>query len=309
MLTKERACAYRNSSPKTSKRSWATGSVRADAQCWRAADDEAGVARSRLRRSCSPSPRTSRRTRPTCSRPTSRKASCALPRPRGRPAMTHGALRYLSGFDLRQLAAEFRALRASVLRSGWRAARRGRERLLPDDAVQRVDRSGARRIDRQLFRRSGALARYLPRHPRPRPAQPAFGDRQFGPLSFVSGAAAGRRAARCGKAHQSRCREDERDDPRSAGIHPDAARAGDSDIAAGGQPGNDLPRAPTTKSVPGIRSARSAWISPATSTVTSTASAWSRCCPTFSTMRCSTAPEPSRSSCRPAASPTGSPSR
>lgn len=31
-------------------------------------------------------------------------------------AMTHGALRYLSGFDLRQLASEFRALRASVLR-------------------------------------------------------------------------------------------------------------------------------------------------------------------------------------------------
>jgi signal transduction histidine kinase len=31
-------------------------------------------------------------------------------------AMTHGALRYLSGFDLRQLVAEFRALRASVLR-------------------------------------------------------------------------------------------------------------------------------------------------------------------------------------------------
>jgi len=31
-------------------------------------------------------------------------------------AQTHGALRYLSGFDLRQLAAEFRALRATVLR-------------------------------------------------------------------------------------------------------------------------------------------------------------------------------------------------
>jgi signal transduction histidine kinase len=31
-------------------------------------------------------------------------------------AMTHGALRYMAGFDLRQLAAEFRALRASVLR-------------------------------------------------------------------------------------------------------------------------------------------------------------------------------------------------
>lgn len=31
-------------------------------------------------------------------------------------AMTHGALRYLAGFDLSQLAAEFRALRASVLR-------------------------------------------------------------------------------------------------------------------------------------------------------------------------------------------------
>lgn len=37
-------------------------------------------------------------------------------------AMTHGALRYLSGFDLRQLAAEFRALRASVLRLWLRAA-------------------------------------------------------------------------------------------------------------------------------------------------------------------------------------------
>jgi signal transduction histidine kinase len=31
-------------------------------------------------------------------------------------AQTHGALRYLAGFDLRQLAAEFRALRATVLR-------------------------------------------------------------------------------------------------------------------------------------------------------------------------------------------------
>jgi signal transduction histidine kinase len=31
-------------------------------------------------------------------------------------AMTHGALRHLAGFDLRQLAGEFRALRASVLR-------------------------------------------------------------------------------------------------------------------------------------------------------------------------------------------------
>jgi signal transduction histidine kinase len=31
-------------------------------------------------------------------------------------AQTHGALRYLAGFDLRQLTAEFRALRASVLR-------------------------------------------------------------------------------------------------------------------------------------------------------------------------------------------------
>jgi len=31
-------------------------------------------------------------------------------------AMTHGALRHLAGFDLRQLAAEYRALRASVLR-------------------------------------------------------------------------------------------------------------------------------------------------------------------------------------------------
>src|SRR3954462_15091420 len=31
-------------------------------------------------------------------------------------AQTHGALRYLAGFALRQLAAEFRALRASVLR-------------------------------------------------------------------------------------------------------------------------------------------------------------------------------------------------
>ena len=34
-------------------------------------------------------------------------------------AATHGALRHLVGFDLRQLAAEYRALRASVLKL-WR---------------------------------------------------------------------------------------------------------------------------------------------------------------------------------------------
>jgi signal transduction histidine kinase len=37
-------------------------------------------------------------------------------------AMTHGSLRHLAGFDLRQLAAEFRALRASVLRLWLRRA-------------------------------------------------------------------------------------------------------------------------------------------------------------------------------------------
>jgi signal transduction histidine kinase len=45
-------------------------------------------------------------------------------------AMTHGALRYLSGFDLRQLAAEFRALRASVLRLWLRRGVDGEESAL-----------------------------------------------------------------------------------------------------------------------------------------------------------------------------------
>ena len=40
-------------------------------------------------------------------------------------AQTHGALRYLVGFDLRQLAAEFRALRASVLRLWLKRLKRG----------------------------------------------------------------------------------------------------------------------------------------------------------------------------------------
>ena len=98
-------------------------------------------------------------------------------------AMTHGALRYLAGFDLRQLAAEFRALRASVLRLWLKQRRRRRDGVLPDDALQRGDRPGARRVDRQLLRRGGALARHVPRDPGTRPAQPALRDRQFEPVS------------------------------------------------------------------------------------------------------------------------------
>ncbi len=45
-------------------------------------------------------------------------------------AMTHGAMRYLAGFDLRQLAAEFRALRASVLRLWLKSAALGEDQAL-----------------------------------------------------------------------------------------------------------------------------------------------------------------------------------
>ncbi len=67
-------------------------------------------------------------------------------------AQTHGALRHLSGFDLRQLAAEFRALRASVLHLWLKRARDGRNYPLPDDALQRSHRPGPGGIDRQLLR-------------------------------------------------------------------------------------------------------------------------------------------------------------
>src|SRR3954464_10077912 len=67
-------------------------------------------------RSCSPSWRTSSRARPTWSRPTSPRGFAPIAEATRTAAMTHGALRHLAGFDLRQLAAEFRALRASVLR-------------------------------------------------------------------------------------------------------------------------------------------------------------------------------------------------
>ena len=66
-------------------------------------------------------------------------------------AMTHGALRYLAGFDLRQLAAEFRALRASVLRLWLKSGAVGEDHALPGDALQRGHRPGARRIHLQLL--------------------------------------------------------------------------------------------------------------------------------------------------------------
>ena len=67
-------------------------------------------------------------------------------------ASTHGALRHLAGFDLRQLAAEFRALRASVLRLWLKRGAADETALLPDDALQRSHRPGPGRIDRQLLR-------------------------------------------------------------------------------------------------------------------------------------------------------------
>jgi len=47
-------------------------------------------------------------------------------------AATHGALRHLVGFDLHQLAAEYRALRASV-RKLWREYHSMQEALRPGD--------------------------------------------------------------------------------------------------------------------------------------------------------------------------------
>ena len=45
---------------------------------------------------------------------------CARPGGKETAATTHGALRHLAGFDLKQLGSEYRALRASVIRM-WKA--------------------------------------------------------------------------------------------------------------------------------------------------------------------------------------------
>ena len=92
----------------------------------------------------------------------------------GTAATTHGALRHLSGFQ--PAAAWFRIPRAAgerhqavalASREGapWRARR--------PHALQRVGRPGAGGVDRELREGARALARYLPRDPGARSAQPA----------------------------------------------------------------------------------------------------------------------------------------
>lgn len=61
-------------------------------------------------------------------------------------AATHGALRHVSGFDLNQLGAEYRALRASVIRL-WTLSQHGRlDSAMLDDMIrfnEAVDQAGA----------------------------------------------------------------------------------------------------------------------------------------------------------------------
>ena len=125
-------------------------------------------------------------------------------------AMTHGALRYLAGFDLRQLAAEFRALRASVLRL-W--LKRGGSNGTAFYQMTRFNES----IDQAL---AESIANYSDEVARSRDTFLAIlGHDLRSPLSAIAnsslylglpGPAARRRAARSGAAHQPQRREDER---------------------------------------------------------------------------------------------------
>jgi signal transduction histidine kinase len=152
-------------------------------------------------------------------------------------AMTHGALRHLAGFDLRQLAAEFRALRASVLRL-WL-----KQGVQDETAFYQLTRFNEA-IDQAL---AESIGNYSDEVARSRDTFLAIlGHDLRSPLSAIANsglylAAPPRRAARRGEAHQPRRREDERNDQGPARIHPHAPGPRDPDLAARRQHGGDLP--------------------------------------------------------------------
>ena len=82
-------------------------------------------------------------------------------------AATHGALRQVSGFDLNQLGAEYRALRASVIRLWMRSRPLGDRRRHGGghDPLQRGRGPGRRGIDVALRGRTRAFARHVHGYP------------------------------------------------------------------------------------------------------------------------------------------------
>jgi len=76
----------------------------------------------------------------------------ATPASTGTAAAEHGALRRLAGFDMVQLFAEFRALRASVM-AFWQGAsgQASGERFRGCHPLQRRDGQGAGRVGTPLF--------------------------------------------------------------------------------------------------------------------------------------------------------------
>jgi len=91
-------------------------------------------------------------------------------------AGTHGTLRHVSGFSLLQLTAEYRALRATVLRL-WLPHVEQFDEHVARDMVRFNETIGG--VGADLLRTGRAHPRHLPGHPGPRPAQPA-GDGQHG---------------------------------------------------------------------------------------------------------------------------------
>ncbi len=98
-------------------------------------------------------------------------------------AQTHALLRARGGFDINQLAAEYRALRASVLRLWMDECQP--EAPDPDDVIrlQRGHRPGTCRIGRVFQRASRPGSQPLAWHARARYAQPTPDHPDDGPIS------------------------------------------------------------------------------------------------------------------------------
>ena len=134
-------------------------------------------------------------------------------------AATHGVLRQLVGFDLVQLAAEYRAVRATVLRlwkqaaQGYRCRCRRRRR-----SIQRGGRSGPCRIDCKLLGACRSFARYVSRGARPRSKKPVVGNHvstRTARRQPIARPAARSSAADC----ETKRRIDAPDDHRPARVH------------------------------------------------------------------------------------------
>ena len=148
-------------------------------------------------------------------------------------AATHGALRHLVGFDLRQLTAEYRALRASVLKL-WRE----HQSMQEDPMLTEMTRFNEA-VDQAL---AESIASYSDEVARSRDTFLAIlGHDLRSPLSAVSMSAhylatPGRVAAEGhagARAHQAECAYHESHDQGLARVHPHAPREAHSGHALG----------------------------------------------------------------------------